>query len=403
MSHIRTTHVGSLPRPEALTQLMYAHQEGKTNGELEAAVSAAVREIVDMQLRAGIDVISDGEMGKPGFVNYVGERLTGFGGQAAPWTISDLADAPELLIEQYGGEAGAHIMPANCEGAVTYTGHALLQRDIDNLRAALDGREQEAFMPSASPGVVAVCSPNLYYPDYDAYIDAVADAMAEEYRAIVDAGLLLQLDCPDIPMAAHTEFWCKDQVDKLGLEGFATRNVAAIDRALAGIDPSRVRLHMCWGNYEGPHHLDAPLRELIGPVLAGRPGDDLLRSRQPAPRARVGGVRDARRPGREDPAAGRHRHADELRRAPAAGRTADRALRPVRRPGAGDRQRRLRLRHLRRLRAGRRARGGDEAGGARGGRQAGGRLMRLVSFELATVLGPLRRTGALAGDTPSDR
>ena len=271
MSHVRTTHVGSLPRPDSLTQLMYAHQEGKSNGELDAAVAAAVREVVDMQLRAGIDVISDGEMGKPGFVNYVGERLTGFGGQAAPWTISDLAETPELLIEQYGGEAGAHIMPANCEGAVTYTGRALLQRDIDNLRAALEGREQEAFMPAASPGVVAVCSPNLYYPDYDAYIDAVADAMAEEYRAIVDAGLLLQLDCPDIPMAAHTEFWCKDQVDKLGLEGFAARNVAAIDRALEGIDPSRVRLHMCWGNYEGPHHLDAPLRELIRPVLAGRP------------------------------------------------------------------------------------------------------------------------------------
>ena len=161
-------------------------------------------------------------------------------------------------------------MPANCEGPVGYTGQSLLQRDIDNLRAALDGYEH-AFMPAASPGVIAVCSPNLHYPDYDAYLDALADAMAEEYRAIVDAGLLLQLDCPDIPMAAHTDFWCKEEVTRRGLRGFAERNVAAIDRALEGIDPQRVRLHMCWGNYEGPHHLDAPLRELIEPVLAGRP------------------------------------------------------------------------------------------------------------------------------------
>src|SRR3954454_4818792 len=129
---IRTTHVGSLPRPEALTQLMYAHQEGQ-DVDLDAAVSGAVREVVEMQVRARIDVISDGEMGKPGFVNYVSDRLSGFGGQAAPWTIADLADAPELIVAQYGGEAGAHIMPANCEGPVSYVGHALLQRDIDNL------------------------------------------------------------------------------------------------------------------------------------------------------------------------------------------------------------------------------------------------------------------------------
>ncbi len=271
MTLIRTTHVGSLPRPDALTHLMYAHQEGaEPDTDLDPAVTDAVRDAVAMQLRAGIDIVSDGEMGKAGFVNYVSERLSGFGGQAAPWTIEDLAEAPELLVSQYGGEAGAHIMPTNCEADINYTGHALLQRDIDNLRQAL-GDHQDAFMPAASPGVIAVCSPNLHYPDYDTYLDALADAMAHEYRAIVEAGLLLQLDCPDIPMAAHTAFWCKDEVDRRGLRGFAERNVAAIDRALAGIDPQRVRLHMCWGNYEGPHHLDAPLRELIEPVLAGRP------------------------------------------------------------------------------------------------------------------------------------
>jgi 5-methyltetrahydropteroyltriglutamate--homocysteine methyltransferase len=271
MTRVPTTHVGSLPRPEHLTKLMYAHQEGaQSDGELDAAVADAVKDVVAMQLRAGVDIVSDGEMGKAGFVNYVNERLTGFGGQAAPWSIADLADAPELIVEQYGGEAGAHIMPANCQGDVRYVGHALLERDIANLKGAL-GDHEAAFMPAASPGVIAVCSPNEHYPDYDAYLDALADAMAEEYRAIVDAGLLLQLDCPDIPMAAHTDFWCKDEVQRRGLRGFAERNVAAIDRALRGIDPARVRLHMCWGNYEGPHHLDAPLSELIGPVLAGAP------------------------------------------------------------------------------------------------------------------------------------
>jgi 5-methyltetrahydropteroyltriglutamate--homocysteine methyltransferase len=269
VTRILTTHVGSLPRPDHLTRLMYAHQEGaSSSGELEGAVTEAVKDVVAMQLRAGVDVVSDGEMGKAGFVNYVNERLSGFGGQAAPWTIADLADAPELIAEQYGGEAGAHIMPANCEGAVGYVGSALVQRDIANLKTAL-GDHDAAFMPAASPGVIAVCSPNEHYPDYDAYIDALADAMADEYRAIVDAGLLLQLDCPDIPMAGHTEFWCKEEVQRRGLRGFAERNVAAIDRALEGIDPRRVRLHMCWGNYEGPHHLDAPLDELIEPVLAG--------------------------------------------------------------------------------------------------------------------------------------
>lgn len=271
MPRIHTTHVGSLPRPEKLTQLMYAHQEGtKSNEDLNSAVADAVGETVAMQLRTGIDIVSDGEMGKAGFVNYVGERLSGFGGQAAPWTIADLDEAPELLASQYGGEAGSHIMPSNCEGAVTYTGQALLQRDIDNLRNALP-EHQTAFMPAASPGVIAFCSPNLHYPDYDTYVDALADAMAEEYRSIIDAGLLLQLDCPDIPMAAHTGAWCTDEVKRRSLRGFVERNVAAIDRALANIDPRHVRLHMCWGNYEGPHHLDASLRELIEPVLAGRP------------------------------------------------------------------------------------------------------------------------------------
>ena len=138
MSRILTTPVGSLPRPQRLMHLMYAHQEGgQSSADLDAAVADAVREAVSMQLRAGVDIVSDGEIGEAGFVNYANERLTGFGGEAAPWSIADLVEAPELIVEQYGGDAGAHIMPANCEGEVSYVGDALLPRDIDNLRAAL--------------------------------------------------------------------------------------------------------------------------------------------------------------------------------------------------------------------------------------------------------------------------
>ena len=272
MTRIRTTHVGSLPRPENLTRLMYLHQEGHCDdGELSAAVRTAVDDAVAMQHRVGIDIASDGEMGKPGFLNYVAERLTGFGGRATPWGIDDLQAAPELLEAQYGGEAGAHIMPMNCEGDVRYVGTDPLRIDLDNLREAADRHAVGgAFVPSASPGAIATCFPNLHYPDYGSYLEALADAMAIEYRAVVDAGMILQLDCPDIPMAGHTGFWCRDEVRRLGLAGFAELHVSALNRALAGIAPQRVRLHLCWGNYEGPHHLDAPLTDLIGPVLAAR-------------------------------------------------------------------------------------------------------------------------------------
>ena len=272
MTRISTTHVGSLPRPQNLLELMYKHQEGaKPDDGLADAIEDAVRVWVATQLRIGIDVVSDGEMGKPGFVNYISERLEGFGGQAAPWTLDDLEATPELLVEQYGGEAGAHIVPANCQGPVSYSGHELLRRDIDNLLGALGNHpSSEAFMPAASPGVVTVCSPDEHYGDYETYLEAVADAMAEEYRAIVDAGLQLQLDCPDIPMAGHTQFWCKDEVSSRGLRAFAELHVGAIDRALQGIEPQKVRLHLCWGNYEGPHHLDAPLEEVLIPVLGSR-------------------------------------------------------------------------------------------------------------------------------------
>src|SRR5690625_1434982 len=234
MTTIRTTHVGSLPRPESLTRLMYQHQEGRSDdGELAAAVRTAVDDVVAMQHRAGIDVVSDGEMGKPGFLNYVAQRLTGFGGQAAPWGIEDLQAAPELLEAQYGGEAGAHIMPPNCEGEVRYVGTQPLRIDLDTLRTAADRHSvSDAFVPSASPGAIASCFPNLHYPDYGSYLDALADAMAVEYQAIVDAGLVLQLDCPDIPMAGHTAFWCRDEVRRLGLAGFAELHVSALNRAL---------------------------------------------------------------------------------------------------------------------------------------------------------------------------
>lgn len=272
MKRILTTHVGSLTRPEHLTKLLYAHLERPDDdGELQGAVEDAVRTSVAAQLRLGIDVVSDGEMGKPGFVNYVNERLDGFGGEAEHWTWADLDAMPALADERVAGKARARIRPVNCQGPVHYRGHAMLQRDINNLLNALGHHPPaDAFMPAASPGLIASCAPNLHYSSYQAYLDAIADAMAEEYAAIVAAGLQVQLDCPDIAGAAHLNFWCKEEFDKLGPRGFAELHIAAANRALAAVDPNRVRVHLCWGNYEGPHHLDAPLEDFIEPVFGAR-------------------------------------------------------------------------------------------------------------------------------------
>jgi 5-methyltetrahydropteroyltriglutamate--homocysteine methyltransferase len=271
---ILTTHTGSLPRPPRLTELVYARQEGKEvdADEFAREADAAVRDVVARQRAAGIDIVSDGEMSKPGFVNYIGERLSGFGGVGEPWSLSDMADLPDLVNALYGGPGGLHINMPRCVGEVRYIGHDLVAHDIATLKSALEGDpEGQGFLPATSPGCVAMCGQNDHYADYETYLGAVADAMREEYRAIVDAGLILQLDCPDIPMAAHTSGWMDAYYREIGQERFTELQLDALNASLDGIPRDRVRLHLCWGHYAGPHHHDIPVEQVLEPALRAIP------------------------------------------------------------------------------------------------------------------------------------
>jgi 5-methyltetrahydropteroyltriglutamate--homocysteine methyltransferase len=271
---ILTTHTGSLPRPPRLTELVYARQEGKAvdAAEFAAEVLEATKDVVRRQRAAGIDIVSDGEMNKPGFVNYIGERLTGFGGLGTPWSLADMDDVPQLVQALYGGPGGMHIMMPRCEGEIRYVGQKLVAEDIANLRAALDGDDEaQAFIPAASPGVIAMSGENVFYPDYESYLGALSDAMREEYRAIIDAGFHLQLDCPDIPMLPHTNGWVNEAIEDMGFKRYVELQLEALDAAVADLPADRMRLHLCWGNYAGPHTHDVAIEEVLEPTLRSRP------------------------------------------------------------------------------------------------------------------------------------
>jgi 5-methyltetrahydropteroyltriglutamate--homocysteine methyltransferase len=230
-------------------------------------VRAAVADVVHKQLDAGLDVINDGEAGKVGYSTYVATRLTGFGGEgnALRRGPSDLWEFPAYAQRR---QRTSGPTPA-CTGPITYRDRTAVQTDLDNLTAATQGVDAtEVFVSAASPGVISLFLANQYYPSHEAYLMAIADAMKTEYDAIHQAGFLLQLDCPDLAMGRHIQF------PDASLEEFkrnAELHVAALNHALADVPPERVRLHLCWGNYEGPHHHDVPLREIIGIALSAKP------------------------------------------------------------------------------------------------------------------------------------
>jgi 5-methyltetrahydropteroyltriglutamate--homocysteine methyltransferase len=238
--------------------------EGEVDAAFADSVAGAVRAVVRRQADAGVDVVSDGEMGKPGFTTYVEERLSGFGGESPFPPMRDLADFPEYAAELFE-RRGAHIHSPRCEGPVSLRSTEGVERDIANLRAALaDVDVAEAFLPAASPGVIVQDFVNAYYPTREEYLAAVADAMRDEYRAIVDAGFVLQVDCPDLAMGRHLHF-ADAPIAEFRSE--IRRNVEALNHALEGIPPERVRVHVCWGNYPGPHHRDVPLRDIVDVVF----------------------------------------------------------------------------------------------------------------------------------------
>jgi 5-methyltetrahydropteroyltriglutamate--homocysteine methyltransferase len=268
MSRIRTTHVGSLPRPADLIRTMFAKQEGVPVDPvaLEQRTRAAVQEVVAKQVAAGVDVVSDGEMGKPSYVTYITDRLDGFGGTSQPLTYADLVDFPELRKKVFGDPGRSRRRTPACNGPIAVRDAGAARTDVEHLVEAVDGRE--AFMNAASPGVIALFFRNDHYATREEYVYAIAEAMRTEYEAITDAGLLLQIDCPDLGMGRHIQF------AGLDLEGFrreARLNLDALNHATADIAPERMRMHVCWGNYEGPHHCDVPFADIVDLVFAARP------------------------------------------------------------------------------------------------------------------------------------
>jgi 5-methyltetrahydropteroyltriglutamate--homocysteine methyltransferase len=264
---ILTTHTGSLPRPEDLVTMLYARDKGELQdtASFEKRVQEATAEVVRKQVGSGVDIVNDGEVSKIGYSTYVKDRLTGFGGEAGPLRAADVLEFPEYARRVFR----ASMKRPACTGPITYKDKAALQKDIENLKAALQGvQPEEVFMSAASPGVISLFLKNDYYPNHDAYLAALADAMKVEYDAIHQAGFLLQVDCPDLAMGRHIQF-ADASVEEFRKK--AELHVEALNHALADIPPERMRLHLCWGNYEGPHHRDVPLRDIIDIVLKARP------------------------------------------------------------------------------------------------------------------------------------
>jgi 5-methyltetrahydropteroyltriglutamate--homocysteine methyltransferase len=264
---VLTTHTGSLPRPSELLEALQRRDRGESNGAaLEDQVRDAVRDVVARQARAGVTVVNDGEASKIGYSTYVKERLNGFGGEGGQAGLpADLAEFPDYMTRVLGGLDFE--MPA-CVGPVSYRDLDAVRADIANLQAAVGATAvQDAFMTAASPGVISVFLPNKHYASHEEYIAALADVMKEEYDEIHRAGLVLQLDCPDLAMTRHMN---SDET----LEEFrrtARLHVEAINHATRDIPADEMRIHLCWGNYEGPHHHDLPLRDIVDVVFEARP------------------------------------------------------------------------------------------------------------------------------------
>jgi len=262
---ILTSHTGSLPRPSDVLAMIQSMEEGTCDAAAFARrVRSAVAEIVRTQVESGIDIVNDGEMGKPSYATYVKDRLDGFEQQtaAAPILIqADLADFPEYRERYNQRRAGAALKRPNCTGPVSHKDSKAVEKEIDDLRAAAAlSQPVEAFLSAASPGVISIFLHNQHYATHEAYVAALAEAMKPEYEAICQAGFVLQVDCPDLAMGRHIQFPTATLAE---FRKNAEMHVEMLNGALANIPPDRVRIHLCWGNYEGPHHYDVGLRDII--------------------------------------------------------------------------------------------------------------------------------------------
>ncbi|MEW6449069.1 MAG: cobalamin-independent methionine synthase II family protein [Pseudomonadota bacterium] len=266
-----TTHTGSLPRPEDLIRTMYAKEEGVPVDPtaLAAKVRAAVADVVKKQSDAGVDLINDGEMSKPSYATYIKDRLNGFGGTGNTFVYQDLAEFPALEKRVFGDPGRSRRKTPACNGPISVRDPKAVREDVDNLKAALAGvKHVEGFMSAASPGVVSLFFRNDHYKDFETYIYAIADAMRDEYETVANAGFVLQFDCPDLGMGRHIQY------ADLDLKEFRKRitiHIEALNHAVKNVPAEKLRMHLCWGNYEGPHHRDVPLADIVDIVFMAKP------------------------------------------------------------------------------------------------------------------------------------
>jgi 5-methyltetrahydropteroyltriglutamate--homocysteine methyltransferase len=276
-----TTHTGSLPRPPDLVDMMFAKEEGVPveSAALAGRIRGAVAEVVQKQLAAGVDIVNDGEMSKPSYATYIKDRLDGFGGTGNTFVYQDLVGFPDLARRAFNDPGRSRRKTPACNGPIRIRDVTAVAHDVDNLKAAVAGRNPaEVFVSAASPGVVSLFFRNDFYPTEEAYLYAIADAMRSEYAALLEAGFLLQIDCPDLAMGRHIQY------ASLELEEFRKRaqmHIEALNHALGDARPEQLRLHLCWGNYEGPHHCDVPLDDIIDLVFRARPSGIALEAANP--------------------------------------------------------------------------------------------------------------------------
>ena len=268
---ILTTHVGSLPRSPAVVNLLFKREAGEPfdDAEFDRVMAQAVSDIVKRQVEIGLDIVSDGETSKIGYATYIKDRLTGFAGDSPRQIALDLQDYPEFRSRMAVFAGRQAFKRQSCVGEIQFMGHADLEKDIARFRSAVsDHHACQGFLNAASPGVVSAFQPNRFYPTHAAYVEAIGEAMRVEYEAIVNAGFVLQLDCPDLAMARHTGFQDLSEAEFLKR---AEHQVEVMNHALRNIPAQSVRMHICWGNYEGPHDHDIPLEKIIRIILKAKP------------------------------------------------------------------------------------------------------------------------------------
>ena len=278
---ILTTHVGSLPRSKAVTDLIFARERGETVDEtdFDRVIAAAVDDAVGRQRKAGVDIVSDGEMSKISYATYIKDRLTGFDGDSPRTPPADLEAFPGFLQRQAKGGGTPTYRRPKCVDAIASLPLDLLDDDVRRMKAAARRHEPGGvFMNAASPGVIALFHPNEFYPDQDRYLEALAEGMRPEYEAIVAAGFILQIDSPDLGLGRHMMYKHKPEPEYLRL---IAGHVEALNHALRNVPAERVRMHVCWGNYEGPHHCDVEMGVILPTLMRARPRGLLFETANP--------------------------------------------------------------------------------------------------------------------------